>query len=61
MPELPEVEIVKRGLSTLIVGKTIKAVTHDTPKSFPNDSASVEKFLVNAEFVLYAAGQKYSS
>lgn len=49
MPELPEVEIVKRGLSTLIVGKVIKAVTHDTPKSFPNDSSSAKKFLLGAE------------
>ncbi len=36
MPELPEVETVRRGLETLIVGKAIRAVTHDNPKSFPN-------------------------
>lgn len=49
MPELPEVETVKRGLEKLIVGKKIASVDHDTPKSFPNDSAAVEEFLLGAE------------
>jgi formamidopyrimidine-DNA glycosylase len=48
MPELPEVETVRRGLTTLIVGKTVKAVTHDTPKSFPNSAQDVERFLIGA-------------
>ncbi len=48
MPELPEVETVKRGLESLIVGKTIKTVTHDTPKSFPNAPADVEQFMNGA-------------
>lgn len=42
MPELPEVETVKRGLERLIVGKTIIAETHDWPKSFPNDARNVD-------------------
>ena len=48
MPELPEVETVKRGLETLIVGCVVKAVEHDTPKSFPNASADVDTFLVGS-------------
>jgi formamidopyrimidine-DNA glycosylase len=48
MPELPEVETVRHGLYRLILGKTIKAVKHDTPKSFPNAAPEVEEFLVNA-------------
>lgn len=48
MPELPEVETVRRGLSQLIIGRTIKTVTHDTPKSFPNASADVAHFLTGA-------------
>lgn len=48
MPELPEVETVRRGLHDLIIGKTVKAVTHDTPKSFPNAAADVEGFLIGA-------------
>lgn len=51
MPELPEVETVKLGLEKLIVGKTIKSVTHDTEKSFPNATADVEAFLVGARIM----------
>lgn len=49
MPELPEVETVRRGLERLIIAKTIKAVTHDTKKSFPNTTADVKAFLIGAE------------
>lgn len=48
MPELPEVETVRRGLAELIVGQTVEAVEHDTPKSFPNTPAEVERFLIGA-------------
>lgn len=48
MPELPEVETVRRGLTKLIIGRSIKQVEHDTPKSFPNTRADVEKFLIGA-------------
>jgi formamidopyrimidine-DNA glycosylase len=48
MPELPEVETVRRGLSGLIIGRTVSAVNHDTPKSFPNAAADVEAFLIGA-------------
>lgn len=49
MPELPEVETVRRGLSGLILGKQVRSVDHDTPKSFPNATADVTEFLVGAE------------
>lgn len=49
MPELPEVETVRRGLERLVVGKTIKAARHiDSPKSFPNNPADVRVFLAGA-------------
>lgn len=49
MPELPEVETVRRGLEKLIIGRTITSVAvHDSPKSFPNAPADVEQFLINA-------------
>lgn len=48
MPELPEVETVRRGLYNLIIGKAVKSVDHDTPKSFPNAPADVDEFLIGA-------------
>lgn len=48
MPELPEVETVRRGLHELIISRTVKAVVHDTPKSFPNAVSDVEEFLIGA-------------
>ncbi len=48
MPELPEVETVKRGLLRLVVGKRIVQATHDTQKSFPNAPGDVEQFLLGA-------------
>lgn len=48
MPELPEVETVRAGLSQLIIGKQIAKVSHDTPKSFPNAESDVQQFLVGA-------------
>lgn len=49
MPELPEVETIRLGLSRLIVGKTISAVhNYDSPKSFPNSDADVQQFLLGA-------------
>lgn len=48
MPELPEVETVRRGLATLIVGKKVVHESHDWPKGFPNTKADVEQFLIGA-------------
>lgn len=48
MPELPEVETVRRGLQSLIVGKRVRLVEHDTEKSFPNAPEDVRSFLIGA-------------
>lgn len=48
MPELPEVETVKRGLNRLIIGRKITAANSGNPKSFPNAPADVKNFLINA-------------
>jgi formamidopyrimidine-DNA glycosylase len=48
MPELPEVETVRRGLAGLLPGREVETVEHDTPKSFPNTPEDVEHFLVGA-------------
>lgn len=51
MPELPEVETVRRGLSELIIGRVIKAEQHDTEKGFPNATADVAAFLISATVI----------
>jgi formamidopyrimidine-DNA glycosylase len=51
MPELPEVETIRVGLSRLLPGKVVKDVWHDWPKSFPNAPADVARFLIGAEIV----------
>jgi formamidopyrimidine-DNA glycosylase len=51
MPELPEVETVRRGLAALLPGKRVTAVSHDTPKSFPNAPKDVEQFLIGAKIL----------
>jgi DNA-formamidopyrimidine glycosylase len=49
MPELPEVETVRRGLAELLPGRVVARVTaFDSPKSFPNAPADVEQFLYGA-------------
>lgn len=49
MPELPEVETIRIGLSKLLPGKTVSAVSFDWQKSFPNAKHDVDKFLVGAK------------
>ncbi len=49
MPELPEVETVRRGLHRLIIGKRISSVDFDWPKSFPNAPADVERFMIGSQ------------
>ena len=50
MPELPEVETIKRGLVKLIVGRAVKKVqVFDSPKSFPNSEQDVAEFLIGAK------------
>jgi formamidopyrimidine-DNA glycosylase len=51
MPELPEVETVRRGLAELLVHKKVASAVqfnHDTPKSFPNTEQDVAAFLIGA-------------
>ena len=48
MPELPEVETVRRGLAELILGKAITSQSHDTEKGFPNSDQDVAQFLIGA-------------
>ncbi len=51
VPELPEVETVRRGLNDLIIGRFIQSATGDTPKSFPNDKQAVQSFMVGAKII----------
>ncbi len=48
MPELPEVETIRIGLSKLLPGYKVTKVKHDWPKSFPNSPADVKAFLIGA-------------
>lgn len=49
MPELPEVETVRRGLALLLPHRVVShAEIRESPKSFPNDPAMVEEFLIGA-------------
>lgn len=51
MPELPEVETVRIGLSRLLPGKVITDVKYDWEKSFPNSQSDVSEFLIGAEIL----------
>ena len=51
MPELPEVEIIRTGLSKLLPGQKISSVKSNWPKSFPNAKADVDKFLIGAKIL----------
>jgi len=52
MPELPEVETVRRGLHELIIGRTIKSVQEfESPKSFPNSASDIKAFLIGADVI----------
>ncbi len=51
MPELPEVETVRRGLSRLLPALTVTEVSHDNPKSFPNAEQDVQQFLIGSQVV----------
>lgn len=48
MPELPEVETVRRGLHDRIIGRQVVSEQHDTAKGFPNAPDDVETFLIGA-------------
>jgi formamidopyrimidine-DNA glycosylase len=51
MPELPEVETIRVGLSKLLPGRLVKSVKSDWAKSFPNAKNDVNKFLVGRKIV----------
>ncbi len=51
MPELPEVETVRRGLTRILTGQEIITADFDWPKSFPNAPADVQKFLIGASVI----------
>jgi len=48
MPELPEVETIRRGLQRLAIGRKIITTKFDNAKSFPNSNSDVKKFLINS-------------
>jgi formamidopyrimidine-DNA glycosylase len=69
MPELPEVETVRTGLNRLLPGRQVLSVESNWPKSFPNDQAVVNQFLIDAKItevkrrakvLLIALSTKYS-
>lgn len=49
MPELPEVETIRRGLATTIVGRTITDVEVLNFKSFPVEAELVDTFVIGAK------------
>lgn len=51
MPELPEVETIKRGLSRLVIGKKVSLIRYDNDKSFPNSLADVNNFLLTRKII----------
>lgn len=58
MPELPEVETVRIGLSAFLPGRTIAKVEYDWDKSFPNSAPDVAQFLIGARVVTVARRAK---
>jgi formamidopyrimidine-DNA glycosylase len=48
MPELPEVETVKRGLAEILPGRIVSGVEYDWPKGFPNSKADIDTFLIGS-------------
>ena len=58
MPELPEVETVRRGLEKLIVNKVVQNISSTWPKSFPNAPVDVETFVYDAKVVTVARRAK---
>jgi formamidopyrimidine-DNA glycosylase len=58
MPELPEVETVRIGLSAFLPGRTFANVEANNPKSFPNSQADAWKFLIGAKVEVVARRAK---
>jgi formamidopyrimidine-DNA glycosylase len=51
MPELPEVETVRRGLERLLPRRQIASASNDWAKSFPNAQADIDRFLIGSRVV----------
>lgn len=51
MPELPEVETVRLGLQRLLPSRQIVGVDFDWAKGFPNATADVQAFLIDAKVI----------
>jgi formamidopyrimidine-DNA glycosylase len=51
MPELPEVETIRSGLSRLLIGRQITKVEHNWGKSFPNSPEDVASFLIGSHVI----------
>lgn len=51
MPELPEVETVRRGLERLLAGRPILAVTALNPKSLPISEEDLDRYVLGAAVV----------
>lgn len=51
MPELPEVETIRVGLSLLLPGKEILSVVSDWPKSLQAPESEKETFLLNSKII----------
>ena len=50
MPELPEVEVLKRGLNELIVNQTVKAISSiNSPRSLIGSLSDINRFVVGAK------------
>ena len=51
MPELPEVETIKNGLNKLLIDRAVASVLTDNPKSFPNSSNDIDRYLIGSRVI----------
>ncbi len=52
MPELPEVETIRRGLGRILPDRVVKSAYQiESPKSFPNPDSEVNQFLLGAKII----------
>ncbi|MGH7237399.1 MAG: bifunctional DNA-formamidopyrimidine glycosylase/DNA-(apurinic or apyrimidinic site) lyase [Candidatus Saccharimonadales bacterium] len=58
MPELPEVETIRIGLSRLLPGRRIAGVEFNWPKGFPNSESDIRQFLISSKIVKVARRAK---
>ncbi len=58
MPELPEVETVRRGLARLLPGLKITSIESNWPKSFSGAKNDIEQFVIGAKVMSVARRAK---